>query len=251
MRNAPVEIGRVEAIFRYPVKSMRGERMEDAALGWHGVEGDRRFAFRRLEAQGGFPWLTAGRLPDLLNFTPLPGEDGSPTHVLTPKGERLELTGAALAAEIGHRHGHPVEMMQLNHGIFDEAAVSVIASGTVAEICSSSGVKPDVRRFRPNILIGTANDIPFEEDQWVGRALTFGEEGPVVSITLRDLRCVMVNFDPDGGASTPEVMKATVSANGNNAGVYGAVTRQGRIAVGQRVMLHAQGASMRLPESVA
>jgi len=66
----PIAIGHVEAIFRYPVKSMRGERLEVAHLGWHGVSGDRRFAFRRMDDRSGFPWLTASKLPDLLLFTP-------------------------------------------------------------------------------------------------------------------------------------------------------------------------------------
>jgi MOSC N-terminal beta barrel domain len=51
----PIEIGHVEAIFRYPVKSMSGERLEAAELGWHGIEGDRRLAFRRMTDHSGFP----------------------------------------------------------------------------------------------------------------------------------------------------------------------------------------------------
>ena len=66
----PLELGRVEAIFRYPVKSIRGERMDVANLGWHGLEGDRRLALRRTADSSGFPWLTAGKLPDLLLFAP-------------------------------------------------------------------------------------------------------------------------------------------------------------------------------------
>lgn len=251
------EIGTIEAIFRYPVKSMRGESLSEAMLGWHGVDGDRRFAFRRIDAPGGFPWLTAGRLPDLLNYAPLPREDGdadeAPTHVLTPDGERLELMGEALPAEISRRHGHRVEMMQLNHGVFDEAAVSVIAHGTVAEICRAGQVRPDVRRFRPNILIRTAANAAFEEDRWVGATLRFGggDAAPAMAVTMRDPRCVMINLDPDGGRSSPEVMKAAVRANGNNAGVYGAVIRAGRIAVGQTVSLHVEAAATRVPERIA
>lgn len=253
----PVVVGHIEAIFRYPVKSMRGEPLGAATLGWHGIEGDRRFAFQRMEAPGGFPWLTAGRLPDLLNYAPLPREDGNadvlPTHVLTPDGERMELMGEGLAAEISRRHGHRVEMMQLNHGIFDEAAISVIAAGTVAEICRAGQVARDVRRFRPNILVRTARNAAFEEDRWVGATLTFGEDdaAPAVAVTMRDPRCVMVNLDPDGGKPSPEVMKAAVRANENNAGVYGVVTRAGRITVGQAVLLHAVGAAKRLPEGVS
>ena len=50
-----IEVGHIEAIFRYPVKSMSGELLESAMMGWHGIGGDRRLAFRRLEDQGEFP----------------------------------------------------------------------------------------------------------------------------------------------------------------------------------------------------
>ena len=66
----PIEIGNVEALFRYPVKSMGGERLEVAELGWYGIEGDRRMAFRRTDDRSGMPWLTASKLPDLLLFAP-------------------------------------------------------------------------------------------------------------------------------------------------------------------------------------
>jgi uncharacterized protein YcbX len=60
----PIEI--VEALFRYPVKSMAGERLETANLGWYGLDGDRRLAFRRIDNRSGMPWLTASKLPDLV-----------------------------------------------------------------------------------------------------------------------------------------------------------------------------------------
>jgi uncharacterized protein YcbX len=146
----PMEIGHVEAIYRYPVKSMGGERLEAAGLGWHGLEGDRRLAFRRMEGRSGFPWLTAGKLPELLLFTPQRRDAGTPedlpTHVRTPGGEELPIFGEALAAEVGRRHGASVQMMQLDQGIFDEASVSVIASDTVREIGRLAGHHPDVRR---------------------------------------------------------------------------------------------------------
>jgi uncharacterized protein len=240
----PIEIGQIEAIFRYPVKSMRGEPLEAATLGWHGLDGDRRFAFRRLDVSGGFPWLTAGKLPDLINFTPQRRQDGNgealPTHVRTPEGEEMPLFGETLAAEVGRRYGGPVQMMQLNHGIFDEASISVIATDTVREICRLAGRSADVRRFRPNILVRPTRAVPFEEDQWLGGVLTFGEadDAAAVNVTMRDVRCAMVNFDPDGGSPAPEVLKAVVRANENNAGIYGTVTRIGRLAVGQTVFLH-------------
>jgi hypothetical protein len=94
-----IEIGQVEAIFRYPVKSMRGERIESANLGWHGLEGDRRMAFQRIDNHSGMPWLTASNLPELLLFTPQCHEDGVregiPTHIRTPEGQEMPVFAEA------------------------------------------------------------------------------------------------------------------------------------------------------------
>lgn len=239
------EIGYVEAIFRYPVKSMGGERLEAANLGWHGLEGDRRLAFRRLDDRGGIPWLTASKLPDLLLFAPQHRQDGAqgdlPTHIRTPDGEETPIFGEDLATEVGRRYGSPVQMMHLKNGIFDDATISVIASDTVHEIGRLSGRSLDVRRFRPNVVVRLLRSLPFQEDEWVGSVLSFGEgdDAPAITATMRDLRCSMVNLDPDSASLAPEVMKAIVRANQNNAGVYGAVTRVGRVAVGQPILLRA------------
>ena len=248
MKNRPGmlrEIGHVEAIFRYPVKSMRGERLEAAELGWHGLEGDRRLAFRKIDDRSGLPWLTASKLPDLLLFAPRRRDDdvqgGLPTHVRTPDGEDLPIFGEDLATEVGRRHKAPVQMMQLDHGIFDEASVSVIAVDTVREISRLAGQSPDVRRFRPNVVVRLLRSVPFQEDEWVGGVLSFGEgdDSPAVAVTMRDVRCSMVNFDPDSARAAPEVMKAVVRVHQNTAGIYAAVTRTGRLAVGQTVYLRA------------
>jgi uncharacterized protein len=238
-----IPIGHIEAIFRYPVKSMSGERLEVADLGWHGLEGDRRLAFRRVDDRSGFPWLSAGKLPDLLLFAPHRREEGAqqelPTHVRTPDGEEMPVFGEDLATEVGRRLGAPVQMMQLRHGIFDDASVSVIASDTVREIGRLAGHSPDVRRFRPNVVVRLLRSVPFQEDEWLGGVLSFGEgnDAPAISVTMRDVRCAMVNLDPDSARSAPEVLKAVVRANQNNAGIYGTVTRIGRLAVGQTVLL--------------
>ena len=117
--NMPIKVGEVEAIFRYPVKSMSSEPLEVADLGWHGLDGDRRLALRRVDDRGGFQ---------------------------------------------------------------------------------------DVRRFRPNILVASMRSAPFEEDEWVGGVLTFGEttETAAIGITNYDERCSMVNFDPDSARQTAE-----------------------------------------------
>jgi hypothetical protein len=240
----PIEIGHVEAIFRYPVKSMGGERLDVANLGWHGLDGDRRLAFRRIDDRSELPWLTASKLPELLLFSPQrenAASEGLPTHIRTPDGKEMAVFGEDLSKEVGRQYGAPVQMMQLKHGIFDEASISVIACDTVREIGRLAGVSPDVRRFRPNVLVRLLRSVPFQEDEWLGGVLSFGEEkdAPAITVTMRDVRCSMVNLDPDSANPEPEVLKAVVRLNQNNAGIYGTVTRIGRLAVGQTIIFHA------------
>src|SRR6202040_4149460 len=149
--------------------------------------------------------------------------------------------GDDLATEVGLRYGAPVQMMQLNHGIFDEASISVIAFDTVREISRLAGRTPDVRRFRPNVVVRSLRPVPFQEDEWLGGVLSFGEghDAPAITVTMRDVRCSMVNLDPDSASPAPEVLKAVVRTNQNNAGIYGTVTRIGRLAAGQTIFLHA------------
>src|SRR5262245_2399200 len=236
-----MQLGKISTIFRYPVKSMAGELLEVARLGWHGLDGDRRFAFRRLTDKSAFPWLTASKLPELLLYKPF-GLDSStverlPTHVRTPDGKQYQLQSIELREEISNRHGSDVELMNLKHGIFDEAPISVISLNTGRGIERESCRDLDLRRFRPNVVIETNGAAPFEEDGWVGRTLIFGEgnRGAAVGVTMRDERCVMVNLDPDTAARDSNVMRTVVRLNENYAGVYGTVVRAGELGVGQIV----------------
>ena len=230
-------LGHVHELVRYPVKSMAGIAAESAVLGWHGLDGDRRFAFRRLDDDSGFPWLSASRLPDLLLYQPL-GEP-LPTHVRTPAGSHLELRGEELEREIAARYRGGVELMHLKHGIFDDAAVSVIARSTMARISDEAGVALDPRRFRANIVLETLDPEPFQEDRWLGGRLVFGEGDPkpAVSVTARDVRCMMVNLDPDTAVQDARVLKTVVRLNANNAGVYGTAVQTGTVRVGDPVSL--------------
>src|ERR1700674_3399605 len=147
-----MELGRISAIFRYPVKSMAGELLDVAKLSWHGHEGDRWFAFRRLTDKSGFPWLSASKLPQLLLYKPF-GLDSNtaellPTHVRTPDGKEYELRSNELREEISSRYGSDVELIHLKHGIFDEACISVISLGTVPGVERDPCRDVDLLRFR-------------------------------------------------------------------------------------------------------
>jgi len=238
-----IQVGVVREIVRYPVKSMAGTVTESAFLGWHGLAGDRRFAFRRVNDNGGFPWLSASRLPDLLLYQPggldESASDPVPTHIRTPAGSHLELQSVELQAELSQRFGSELELMKLKHGIFDEAEISVISLATIAGIGREVGLELDRRRFRANIVLETESRDPFLEDGWLGGTLLFGDSDarPAVNVTMCDERCAMLNLDPETAQKDARIMKTAVRLNQNNAGVYGTVVRTGTIRVGDRVSL--------------
>jgi uncharacterized protein YcbX len=236
-------IGRVRELVRYPVKSMAGIAIPSAFLGFHGIAGDRRYAFRRMRDISGFPWLSASRFPELVTYQPVGLSETTgeplPTHVRTPSGSEVALRGEDLRSEIASRSGIDVELMMLKHGTFDDAPVSLISMATIAAIGREAGMEMDRRRMRANVVIETDRQEPFLEDDWVGRTIVFGEdaEAPAVSITARDVRCAMINFHPDTGHNDACMMKSVVRMNSNTAGVYGTVVRAGTIHVGQTVRL--------------
>jgi uncharacterized protein YcbX len=165
-----------------------------------------------------------------------------PTHIMTPEGKELELRSAELQAEISNQSGMPVELMQLDQGIFDEAKVSLISASTIRAIEMECGLKLDIARFRPNILIELTDEKPFGEDNWVGRSISIGDsaEAPAVHAYLPDVRCMMINLNPATGAADPAVLKAVVRMNDNNAGSYAMVIKTGKLSVGDKLYLQEQ-----------
>jgi uncharacterized protein len=115
----------------------------------------------------------------------------------------------------------------------------VISLATIEGISGEAGVDLDRRRFRANIVLETRDHGPFLEDGWIGGILVFGnsEPRPAVRVTVRDVRCMMINLDPDTGTQDARVLKTVVRLNKNNAGVYGTVVQTGTIRVGEAVNL--------------
>ena len=221
---------RVVELRRYPVKSMAVEELEAAAVGWHGLEGDRRWAFVRpgLE-RSDFPWLTMRQRSDLGQFRPRIAGDER-TLVRTPDGGEFDVTDPALAAALGDG----VRVIGIRRGIYDVAPVSLISTATIAAIARAAEVPADPRRFRPNLVVD-AGDEPFQEDAWVGRTLRIG--GAEIRIDQRDQRCVMVDIDPDTAERRPGVLRTLAELRASCAGVYGTPVTPGAIRVGDAVEL--------------
>jgi len=233
-------LGIIKQIFRYPVKSMIGESLASAELGWHGLVGDRRFAFRRIGDRSGFPWLTAGRLPSLLQYRPYypePDAPGSHIQIVTPDGQDVAGENPLINAQVSTLFGNPVELLYLKQGIFDEAPLSLISTATLAVLSANANLVADVRRFRPNLLIESVSGQPFAEDAWVGSVIAFGDStiGPRMSVAQQDPRCSMINLDPDTAQADPRLLRAVAKAHQSCAGVYGATFRPGTIRVGDLI----------------
>jgi uncharacterized protein len=227
------EVGRVVALWRYPVKSMAGQTLDEVEVSWHGFAGDRRWAFIRDGLlRSSFPWLTIRERPDMWRYEPFFSEPERPeksrTMVRTPGGKELEVTDPALAAELGD-----VRLIKQNRGVFDIAPLSLITTQTVAGIGALAGAELTPRRFRPNLLIEASGEFP--EDDWVGSVLRIG--GFSLRVDQRDERCVMINVDPVSTERDASILKTAGRERGACLGVYGTTVEPGRVAVGDPVVL--------------
>jgi uncharacterized protein YcbX len=230
------EVGRVAALWRYPVKSMAPEALERIEVGWHGFAGDRRWAFVRAgQEHSGFPWLTIRELPALWRYQPRLLEpehpDATAVRVQTPDGAELDLTDPALAAELGPG----VRVMKLDRGAFDTLPLALISFQTLTGLSDLVGRELAVERFRPNILIDAADGAAYAEDAWVGATLRIGALR--MRIDKRDQRCVVVNVDPSTGTRDPQILRTIAQARQACLGVYGSVMTPATIGVGDPVVL--------------
>jgi uncharacterized protein len=228
-------VGRVAGVWRYPVKSMAAEELDQAEVSWHGLAGDRRWAFiRDGQVRSGFPWLTIRERPELAHYRPRFAEpdrpDASLTLVRTPSGGDLDVASPALAAELGPG----VRVIKQNRGVFDTMPLSLLSTQTLAGLGRLVGANLAVGRFRPNLLVD-APGCDFPEDAWVGRVLRIG--GLRMRVDQRDKRCVMVTVDPVTLLRDPAILGAIARERDTRLGVYGSTVEPGRVAAGDPVEL--------------
>ncbi len=230
------EVGRVAGLWRYPVKSMAGEPLGAAEVSWHGVSGDRRWAFVRDGLQrSGFPYLTIRERPEMARYRPELVEPSRPDHspavVHTPAGGALAVDDPALLDELGGR----ARLLKLDRGLFDAAPLSLITTRTIADLGGLVGAALDVRRFRANLLVEPSGDDAYPEDGWVGATLRLGSVR--MRVDRRDQRCVVVNVDPETTERDPAVLRAIARNREACLGVYGTVVAPGAARGGDPVLL--------------
>jgi uncharacterized protein YcbX len=258
-------IGRVESLWRYPVKSMRGEEMDEIFAGYAGVYGDRLYAFRSSEAPAGFPYLTGREQRQMIRYRPrfrdrekaarpvnlTEAAELSPNinplaanasdlmlDVETPDGKTFAIDDAALIQHLRSNleGNHQLTLLRSDKAMTDCRPVSIFSVQTARKLGEEAGMEVDKRRFRANIYLDLTNAEGFAEDQLVGRSVRIGAK-TTIAVLQRDGRCMMITLDPDTAEKTPAVLKAVAQGHEGHAGIYGAVLVEGTIRKGDPVEL--------------
>lgn len=230
-------VGRVVGLWRYPVKSMAAEPLSEVDVSWHGLAGDRRWAFVRDGlTQSGFPWLTLRERGEMSHYRPSfvdPAQpDKSRTTVRAPSGVDFDVTDPALAAELWPQGARVIKQ---DRGVFDTFPLSLITSQTIARLGEMVGAPLDARRFRPNILVESADDAPFREDDWLGCVLRIG--GLAMRVDKRDGRCAVITIDPASTERNPAILRTVARDRQGCLGVYGSTVTPGRVALNDPVLI--------------
>jgi uncharacterized protein YcbX len=258
-------IGRVESLWRYPVKSMRGEELDEMFAGYAGVYGDRLFAFESSASPKGFPYLTGREQREMLRYRPrfrYPDKAARPVNlteaenmppgvnpasanpaelmvdVEAPDGKTLAIDDPGLIDMLraGIDAKHQLTLLRSDRAMTDCRPLSIFAIQSARKLGEETGITVDKRRFRANVYLDLTSSDGFAEDEFVGRSVRIGPK-VVISILERDPRCMMITLDPDTGEKDPALLKKVAQAHNGMAGVYGAVLVEGTLHNGDSVEL--------------
>jgi uncharacterized protein len=216
---------------------MAAESLQTVRAGWHGLEGDRRWAFVRPGMErSGFPWLTIREKPDLwrheARYVDPADVENAKTIVRTPDGMEWEVTDPELARHLGEG----VRVIKVGSGIFDTFPLSLLSVQSVEALSGLVGQPLTPLRFRPNLVIEATGGGAFPEEQWEGAVLRIG--GLRCRLDARDPRCMMVNIDPsDPATATPAVLRAIAQKREAHFGMYGTIVQPGEVTVGDSVIV--------------
>jgi uncharacterized protein YcbX len=208
----------VSEIWRYPVKSLRGERLDAADVRPDGIPGDRAVVVRAVDGYV----VTARNYPGLLGLQGTLGDDGEPLVDGCAWCDPRSLRAVRRVVWDG------VQLERLDSlDRFDVLPITVATDGSVDEL----GI--DRRRLRPNIVVAGVEGLA--EREWQGRRIRIGSL-VLDAVKLRS-RCVMTTFDPDTLEPDPDVLRRIVQQLDGKTALDCAVVEPGPIAPGDPVEL--------------
>lgn len=258
-------IGRLESVWRYPVKSMPGESLPEAYVDFAGVLGDRLYAVHHAGATKRFPFLTARSRKEMLRFSPkfhrpeltlapvnladaetrgpgltplFPSYEDLALEIGAPNGDTLSASDPALPGLIAgdQLNASDLTIIRSDRAMTDCRPLSLLATQTIDGIGRAVGVMLDKRRFRENLYLDLNASESFAEDAFVGRRLRIGPK-LTVHVLERDIRCRMIGIDPVSLDENPEILRYVAKNHDNTAGVYAAVLVAGLVRPGDEIVL--------------
>ena len=222
----------VVSLHRYPVKSMLGERVSDAAIDERGIVADRRWSVRTTQGKIGSGKNTR-RFAAVRGLQQVRAHlDESGVLVTLPDGDRHHVESAVLQERLSELVGEPVCLApesDVSH--LDDGSVSLIARASVAALAEHCGEHIDASRFRPNMILDGLG--AFHEERWIGRRLRIGSAALLVE--MPSLRCVMINHATLDLPPQPGNLSAVGSLNGARLGVIARVVQPGIVRLGDLV----------------
>jgi uncharacterized protein len=220
----------VVELWRYPVKSMAGERLDSCAVTATGLEGDRRWALVDGTPNRAGKLLTIREEERLMTYRARL-DDGA-VVVVSADGETHRLDGGVVTRIAGEA-SRPLSLREMEGANFDDSPVLVVNLATVSAFGVRAGMTVDHRRFRANLYVDGLE--PDAELGWLGRRLRVGEVE--LEAVKRCERCVVITRDPDTTVTTPALLRVLTETHDTYMGVYCQVTRPGRVGVGDQLQL--------------
>ena len=221
----------VAELWRYPVKSMAGERVGVAELDVRGIPSDRGLAAFELGPQGKEKPLSARDLAGLLKFRA--SLNTGRAQVAGPELEPTSWDHESVARSISKQCRRELELRPVAGGAFDDSPILLIHLATVDALSQEMGSPVDHRRFRANIYLQGAGISAHGESELLGRELRCG--AAVLQVIESCPRCVIPTRDPDTWASWPLLLRHLVQSQDEVVGVYCQVRVPGRLAEGDPV----------------
>lgn len=215
----------VADIWRYPVKSMGGERLDECLITDRGLDGDRRWALVDGVANRAGKLLTIRQDERLMTYRARLADES--VEVVTPHGETRRLDDR-MVAHLAEQTARPLTLRDTAGANFDDSPVLVVSMASVTAFGLEAGFPIDRRRFRANLYLEGLE--PEEELRWLGRRIRAGDAE--LEVTKRCDRCVVITRDPDTTTPTPELLRILTDTHETCMGVYCGVVRPGRVAVG-------------------
>ena len=256
-------LGRVESIWRYPVKSMRGEEVDEIFVAFTGLMGDRVYAIASTAAPASFPWHTAREQEDLVLYqarfkqrdgtlkpdnmeeamghpanvhAPFPEAAAFAVEVERPDGSVLDIEDPAFLDGIEDRSKGALSLRFTQRSIVDCRPVTLFSLQTVGQLADETGIEVHKLQFRANFYVDWVEQGGFYEHELVGRRVTVGDKVELM-VVERDPRCKFITIHPETAETTPALLKHVNRTRDGFAGVYAAVIKEGPVKAGDEIAL--------------